>query len=810
MARIPGSEIILEAAEQWKERCLLDGKSIFSEENLWTQENFSILREHYDNVEQKGRRSGEDYWDSVIRNLVPQSQIAKRTLSEVVWLYFLIAPRHSIRPELKLERISNLWKLSGANLSDTLWTSDEVLSAGIASPGKPFYQWIDVEICHFYVVIENWFSFPADKRLDILDDPWRFAEWLYGVDRNNIGKNRSIRSIIMFFLFPESYEPIVSNDHKLQIIEHFAKKWNETISIDKRSDSVRIDQALLEVRKRVREEISDGEVSFYHEPLKSVWKSGNRNSPETRESNKSPKPIQSGDGGSARHRSLNTILYGPPGTGKTYATFRCCVEICDGTAPPDEKEVRDRYRRLVEEGRLEFVTFHQSYGYEEFVEGLRPQTVSTDTDDGSSAGFRLDPEDGVLKRIAERARKVSGSSVMHSDFGQNSVFKMGLGNPVYESDRGIFEECINNDYILLDVAREVNWSDSKFDKFEEILHRWKKKEPDATGKNPNVEFINSFRNRLSVGDFVIVPAPQQRFRAVGRITGPYRHVERDDGSYPHRRDVQWLWSDSEGMPISELYEYRITPQTIYRMSLGSHGLERLRRYAGQAESSEGPQPHVLVIDEINRGNISKVFGEAITLVEEDKRSGAPNEISVTLPYSGKPFTLPSNLYILGTMNTADRSIALLDTALRRRFDFKELAPASGELSIVDGIYLPRVLETMNARLEWLMGRDHLIGHAWLMGARSKADVDRIMRRKIVPMLAEYFHDDWRKVQAVLGGGREFINKEPLGKPQGIEDDAGEPRYRWTPVEPPYADNAYKRLIEGKPEVAESTGESGAS
>ena len=225
------------------------------------------------------------------------------------------------------------------------------------------------------------------------------------------------------------------------------------------------------------------------------------------------------------------------------------------------------------------------------------------------------------------------------------------------------------------------------------------------------------------------------------------------------------------MPFSEIYDdYKIIAQTIYQMRPESLRKDRLIRYVGQTEESRSHQPHVLVIDEINRGNISKVFGEAITLVEQDKRSGARNEISVTLPYSGKPFTLPANLYILGTMNTADRSIALLDTALRRRFDFEELAPKPellGEAAETSGIDLPAVLKAMNARLEWLLSRDHLIGHAWLMDARSKDDVDRIMRHKIIPMLAEYFHEDWNRVRAVLGGGGGFIARKRLGAPAGI-------------------------------------------
>ena len=303
------------------------------------------------------------------------------------------------------------------------------------------------------------------------------------------------------------------------------------------------------------------------------------------------------------------------------------MEICDGkeSCPDENDEVRARYKELVEKKRIAFVTFHQSYGYEEFVEGLRPDTGSAKEGEETGSGFRLVATPGVLKRIAERG--------------------------------------------------------------------------------------------------------------------------------------------------------------------------------GASGSTGSLLPHVLVIDEINRANVSKVMGELITLLEEDKREGAENEVAVTLPHSRDRFTLPANLYILGTMNTADRSIALLDTALRRRFEFEELVPDPDLLedaAEATGIRLPAVLRTINERLEYLIDRDHLIGHAWLMGARTRTDVDRIMHHKIIPLIAEYFYDDWRKVRAVLGGTDDFVHGELLNAPPGLDDDTrtDEERRRWT-IRDEFAEDAYARLISGQ-------------
>ncbi|MBU3133360.1 AAA family ATPase [Clostridium gasigenes] len=161
--------------------------------------------------------------------------------------------------------------------------------------------------------------------------------------------------------------------------------------------------------------------------------------------------------------------------------------------------------------------------------------------------------------------------------------------------------------------------------------------------------------------------------------------------------------------------------------------------------------YIMVIDEINRGNISKIFGELITLLEEDKRLTKDNQMIVKLPYSKEDFSLPPNLYIVGTMNTSDKSIALMDVALRRRFEFKEMMPQSSLLTTVDNVDLEKMLETMNKRIEFLYDRDYMIGHAYFINVKNIEEISRTFKNKIIPLLQEYFYDDWEKIGLILGG-----------------------------------------------------------
>lgn len=442
----------------------------------------------------------------------------------------------------------------------------------------------------------------------------------------------------------------------------------------------------------------------------------------------------------------NIILYGPPGTGKTYAT----QNIIDYYEKKSYKS-NSNYAIAEAEGRIKSVTFHQSYSYEEFIEGIRP--VLNDAE-GSNVGYQL--ENGLFKEhcinaekeLIKRKDNAEYVDMIHSG---SAIWKVSLGER--KSD-DIFNECIKNNDIAIGWLENNDLSDMGYD---EILESLGDESDYGDKPTQNANTINAFVNDMTIGDIVFVFDGQQTIRMIGVITGGYRY-DAKHSRYKQRREVQWFKELAYPINIHAYNGYKnLTMKTVYQLNRVSipDVLEIITMNSKEKQSYDDKKeikPYYMIVDEINRGNIAKIFGELITLIEQDKRG----RLKVVLPYSKKEFTVPANLIIIGTMNTADRSIAAIDTALRRRFTFVEIEPDATVIArydnpvVNDTIDLVKLLNAINEKIMSYYDRNHRVGHAYFMGIESLGNFYQIWYYKILPLLSEYFYNDVETMRAVVG------------------------------------------------------------
>ena len=443
----------------------------------------------------------------------------------------------------------------------------------------------------------------------------------------------------------------------------------------------------------------------------------------------------------------NIILYGPPGTGKTYNTVNYAVAICEGLSLEEVSsrpydEVFDKYNKLKKEGRIAFTTFHQSYGYEEFIEGIKP--VVDSGEETSAISYTI--KDGVFKEFCDKASKVAvdmKTTISNTTFQISEDAKLWCMILGGSETPGLANECFDEGTV------RIGWSTAP----ERVT------EEDRSLNDKERRMLLNFQNEMEVGDVVVTRSSISEINGIGIITGDYE-FDLSSERYPRKRNIDWIYR-GEPLEIGDLNgNVKLDRKSIYPLNRVSIN-ELLKRIPGGPIVEEN-RPYVFVIDEINRGNISKIFGELITLIETTKRRGSDEATEVILPYSNTPFSVPENIYIIGTMNTADRSIALMDTALRRRFQFVEMMPDSDVLrSIgadkiqVDGeeLDVAHMLDVINQRIEYLYDREHTIGHAFFTGLVFEPTIEKlagIFRKSVIPLLQEYFYEDYSKIMMVLG------------------------------------------------------------
>ncbi|MGR6839645.1 McrB family protein [Aliivibrio wodanis] len=662
---------LINVVNNFKEICLLNGGSLFTDGSIWTQEYCKELIVHF--VENLDEGDG-DFFEKLETQLMDASPQAKALASEMLWFMFLCPS--NIGPTSKRNSIERIFSWSHFELSSSTkeqYLSDLVLT-GIGSAGTAYNTGRWRELVYMIRITNALCLLSKNEKKSLLNDHLQFSEWLEAIPEN---ESRQLRHMWLYLFFPDEHERIFGNTDRREIL---TKLTNVDSRKYRHMRSKEIDAGLFELRKQLEAEFGTKELDYYVEPLRSKWKQ-----PKSALENEIKELGQEYDvKPNDVNQTLNTILYGPPGTGKTYTTINKALQI---VAPDfylenkdNRKKLKSRFDELLNNNRIGFVTFHQSFSYEDFVEGLKA--------DSENGALNYTVELGVFKAICERAGSSSNTVVSVDEF-ETSLLKLQESSEESE------------ERLVLTTIR---------------------------GKRFEIEYSGG-------GTFKVFPDSTEN------------------------ADPKYVASIAN---VRKLY-LTGSKQGIYNSSYVEGFLLYLKKQCGLKEYTEqtniknqNAKPFVLIIDEINRGNISNIFGELITLIEPSKRSGGTESLSVKLPYSKETFSVPSNLHIIGTMNTADKSLAQLDIALRRRFEFVEMMTNYKLLKgipDIEGINVAKLVKTMNQRIELLYDREHTIGHSFFLPLLDNPSLQllaEIFELQILPLLEEYFFEDWERVGQVLG------------------------------------------------------------
>lgn len=470
----------------------------------------------------------------------------------------------------------------------------------------------------------------------------------------------------------------------------------------------------------------------------------------TTETNNSSKGTWYDDVVRTWERRKNVVLYGAPGTGKTYDVPEFAVRLCDPSfmvTDPSREEIVSRYNQLKTEKRIAFTTFHQSLDYEDWIEGLRPVV-----NENNQVTYEI--ESGIFKKLCEEAERpvVKDKQVGIAD--NAVVWKVSLAGT---GDNDVRRECMENNHIRIGwddygpvISDETDWS----------IY-------DGKGK----QILDAYINKMKIGDIVMSCYSSQTIDAIGVVVGDYEFEDKFP-NYKRVRRVNWLVKNINENIVEMNDGKTMTLGTVYR--LNSITLDNvksiLEKYNTSSKMEENDKAYVMVIDELNRGNVSKVFGELITLLEADKRKGRINAESVVLPYSKKGFHIPNNVYLIATMNTADRSLGSLDYAIRRRFAFIAEKPFGLDVEGFDEDLFEKVsslfvknfddykesgwdptmkLEPADTLSDEYKPEDVWIGHSYFLMQDEEGEDNTSNRLlyEIIPLLEEYVRDGVLTVEA---------------------------------------------------------------